>query len=105
MTAGVMFQVNKCKLTLKTGLIYNHITQANQVLNINGFNAIRNNVASQLVSNSYFHLIQLGAEYPVSKHFSVLVAPKYSYALKSISKSTVLRPNVLGFECALKFYF
>jgi len=105
MTAGVMFQVNKCKLTLKTGLIYNHITQANQVLNINGFNAIRNNVASQLVSNSYFHLIQLGAEYPVSKHFSVLVAPKYSYALKSISKSTVLRPNALGLECALKFYF
>jgi hypothetical protein len=104
-TAGFVFNWNNWKLTMKTGLIYNHITQANQVLNINGFKAIRNDVASQLVSNSYFHLIQLGAEYPVSEHFTILLAPKYSYALKSISKSTVLRPNALGLECALKFYF
>jgi len=104
-TAGVVFNWNNWKVTMKTGLIYNHITQANQVLNINGFMAITNNIVPQLVSNSYFHLIQLGAEYPVSKHFTILVAPKYSYALKSISKSTVLRPNALGLECALKFYF
>lgn len=104
-TAGFVFNWNNWKLTMKTGLIYNHITQANQILNINGFKAIRNNVSAQLVSNSYFHLIQLGAEYPVSKHFSVFVAPKYSYAIKSISKSTILRPNALGLECALKFYF
>jgi hypothetical protein len=105
LTAGFVFNWNNWKFTMKTGLIYNHITQANQILNINGFKAIRSNVSTQLVSNSYFHLIQLGAEYPVSKNFSVFVAPKYSYAIKSISKSTVLRPNALGLECALKFYF
>ncbi len=104
-TAGFIFQLNKVKFTMKTGLIYNHITQATQILNIRGFNAIQNNIASQLISNSYFHLIQLGAEYPVSEHFSVMLAPKYSYALKSISKSTILRPNSIGIECALKFYF
>ena len=105
LSAGFVFNWNNWKVSMKTGLIYNHITQANQVLNINGFKAIRNNLASQVVSNSYFHVIQLGAEYPVSTHFSVLLSPKYSYALKSISKSTVLRPNALGLECALKFYF
>ncbi len=105
LTAGFVFQLNKIKFTIKTGLIYNHITQANQIINIQGFNTIRNNVSSQLVSNSYFHLLQIGAEYPVSKHFSIMLAPKYSYALKSISKSTILRPNSIGLECAMKFYF
>lgn len=104
-TAGFVFQVNKYTFTLKTGFIFNHITQANQVLNISGFNAIRTNVQSQLVSNSFYQLFQVGAEFPVSSHVSLMFSPSYSHALKSISKSSTLRPNSLGLECALKFYF
>lgn len=104
-TAGIVFQVNKYTFTLKTGFIFNHITQANQVLNISGFNDIRTNVQSQLVSNSFYQLFQIGAEFPVSTHVSLMLSPSYSHALKSISKSSVLRPNSLGLECALKFYF
>lgn len=104
-TAGFVFQVNKYTFTLKTGFIFNHITQANQVLNISGFNDIRTNVQSQLVSNSFYQLFQIGAEFPVSTHVSLMLSPSYSHALKSISKSSVLRPNSLGLECALKFYF
>ncbi len=104
-TAGFVFQVNKYTFTLKTGFIFNHITQANQVLNISGFNAIRTNVQSQLVSNSFYQLFQIGAEFPVSSHVSLMLSPSYSHALKSISKSSTLRPNSLGLECALKFYF
>ena len=104
-TAGFVFQVNKYTFTLKTGFIFNHITQANQVLNISGFNAIRTNVQSQLVSNSFYQLFQVGAEFPVSSHVSLMLSPSYSHALKSISKSSTLRPNSLGLECALKFYF
>lgn len=104
-TAGFVFQVNKYTFTLKTGFIFNHITQANQVLNISGFNDIRTNVQSQLVSNSFYQLFQIGAEFPVSTNVSLMLSPSYSHALKSISKSSVLRPNSLGLECALKFYF
>lgn len=104
-TAGFVFQVKKCKLTLKTGLIFNHMTQANQVVSISGFNAIRNDVKAQLISNSIYQLFQVGAEFPVSEHVSFMFAPSYSHALKSISKSSVLRPNSIGLECALKFYF
>jgi hypothetical protein len=104
-TAGYVFQWNKFKLSMKTGLIYNHITQANQLVNISGFNPIRTNVQPQLVATSYFQLLQIGAEYPISKHASIMFSPRYTYALKSISKSTILRPNFLGMECALKFYF
>lgn len=104
-SAGFVVNLNKCKFTMKTGIIYNHFTQAKQVLNINGFNAIRTNVQSQLVSNSFYQLFQVGAEFPVSSHVSLMLAPSYSRALKSISKSSILRPNSLGLECALKFYF
>mgnify|MGYP000155878106 CR=1 FL=1 len=90
MTAGFVFQVNKYTFTLKTGFIFNHITQANQVLNISGFNAIRTNVQSQLVSNSFYQLFQVGAEFPVSSHVSLMLSPSYSHALKSIS------PNIFS---------
>lgn len=104
-TAGFVFHVNKCKVTMKTGLIFNHITQADQVVSISGFNAIRTNVQAQLVSNSFYQLFQVGAEFPMSEHVSLMLAPSYSHAIKSISKSSVLRPNSIGLECALKFYF
>jgi hypothetical protein len=102
---GFVFQVNKMKFSFKSGLLYNHITSANQLVNIAGFNSIRNDIKSQLVSTYYYHLLQFGAEYSLSRHLSIMLSPKYSYALKSISKSTMLRPNSLGMECALKFYF
>lgn len=104
-TAGFVFQVNKCKVSMKTGLIFNHMTQANQDVNISGFNAIRTDVQSKLISNSFYQLFQVGAEFPVSDHVFLMLAPSYCQALKSISKSSVLRPNSLGLECALKFYF
>jgi hypothetical protein len=102
---GFVFQVNKMKFSLKSGLLYNHISNANQLVNIAGFNSIRNDIKSQLVSTNYYHSLQFGAEYSISRHLSFMLSPKYSYALKSISKSTMLRPNSLGMECALKFYF
>jgi len=104
-TAAYIFQWKNWKFSLKSGMIYNHITQANQVINISGFNPIRNDIQSQLNTNSYYHLIQFGAELPVGNHFSIMLAPKYTYALKSISKSSMLRPNTLGLECSLKYYF
>jgi len=104
-TAAYVFQLNNLKFSIKSGFIYNRITNADQVLNIVGFNSIRNDVQAQLVSNCFYHLIQIGAEYPISKHVSLMLAPKYTYALKSISRSNILRPNALGLECALKFYF
>lgn len=105
MTAAYIFQWNNWKFSLKSGMIYNHMTQANQVINISGFNPIRNDIQSQLNTNSYYHLIQFGAELPVGNHISIMLAPKYTYALKSISKSSMLRPNTLGLECSLKYYF
>lgn len=105
LTAAYVMQLNKMKLSLKSGLILNHITQANQSVSIAGFNPIRTDIKPQLVANSYYHLLQLSAEYPISSHMTFMVSPRYTYALKSISKSTMLRPNSLGLECALKFYF
>lgn len=105
LTAGIVLQGNKFKFSLRTGLIYNHILQATSLVNIQGFNAIQNNIRPQLVSNTYYQMFQIGAEFPVSSHCSLMLAPKYTYALKSISKTSMLRPNSLGLECALKFYF
>lgn len=104
-TAGLVFQLNKCKLSMRTGLIYNHMTQATSSINIRGFNAIQNDIRPQLVANSYYQMLQIGAEFPISSRCSLMFAPKYTYALKSISKASMLRPNSLGLECALKFYF
>jgi hypothetical protein len=104
-TLAYVMQVNNWKFSLKSGVILNHISHANQLVNIAGFNPIRTDIKPQLVANSYYHLLQLSAEYPISRHMTFMVSPRYTYALTSISKSTMLRPNSLGLECALRFYF
>jgi hypothetical protein len=105
LTMAYVMQVHNWKFSLKSGVILNHISHANQLVNIAGFNPIRTDIKPQLVANSYYHLLQLSAEYPISRHMTFMVSPRYTYALKSISKSMMLRPNSLGLECALKFYF
>jgi hypothetical protein len=105
LSVGFVLNWNHVKFSVKSGIIYNQFTSANQLVNISGFNPIRNDIQSQLVSHSFYHMIQLGAEIPVSPKLSFFLAPKYAYSLRSISKTNLLRPNTLGVECALKYYF
>lgn len=105
LNVAYLFQFQKFKFALRTGLIYNHISSANQEVLINGFDAIRSDIQAKTNTNSMYHMVQFGAEFPLSSHVSFVLSPKYTYALKSISRSTMLRPNSLGLECALKFYF
>ncbi|MFZ9586208.1 MAG: hypothetical protein ACO29U_01300 [Crocinitomicaceae bacterium] len=105
LSIGFVLNWSNVKFSVKSGIIYNQFTSANQLVNISGFNPIRNDIQSQLVSHSFYHMIQLGAEIPVSTKLSFFLAPKYAYSLRSISKTNLLRPNSLGVECALKYYF